>query len=274
MNKTIFVLLDACQYEAGTKNLGYLEHLVDYGQGAKYKVKGELPSLSKPMYVTLLTGTPVCEHGIATNEMLRTVQQANVFSLCKNSGGTTGAAAYYWFSELYGQIPFRMDQDRIQMQAGGMIDTGIYYWEDAYPDSHLFADGEYIRKTYQPDFMVYHSMAIDYWGHGKGAGSKEYEEAVAKAGHIIAMLMEGWRKDGYRIVVTADHGINTLGIHGGTDAEQRDVPLYIIAEEVQAGRFEAESISELNIAPLLCRLLGIKAADTMKKASEMEIKWK
>ena len=28
MKKTIFVLLDACQYEAGTRNLGYLEHLI------------------------------------------------------------------------------------------------------------------------------------------------------------------------------------------------------------------------------------------------------
>ena len=27
MNKTIFILLDACQYEAGTRNLAYLEHL-------------------------------------------------------------------------------------------------------------------------------------------------------------------------------------------------------------------------------------------------------
>lgn len=45
MNKTVFILLDACQYEAGTRNLGYLEHLIDYQKGAKYKVKGELPSL-------------------------------------------------------------------------------------------------------------------------------------------------------------------------------------------------------------------------------------
>ena len=54
MKKTIFVLLDACQYEAGTRNLGYLEHLIDYKKGAKYKVKGELPSLSRPMYLSLI----------------------------------------------------------------------------------------------------------------------------------------------------------------------------------------------------------------------------
>ncbi|MFR0986303.1 MAG: hypothetical protein ACLSFZ_07030 [Frisingicoccus sp.] len=39
MGKTIFVLLDACGYEIGTKYLGYLEHMVDYGLAAKYKVR-------------------------------------------------------------------------------------------------------------------------------------------------------------------------------------------------------------------------------------------
>ena len=72
MNKTVFILLDACQYEAGTRNLGYLEHLIDYQKGAKYKVKGELPSLSRPIYATLLTGTPVYSHGITTNDVLKT----------------------------------------------------------------------------------------------------------------------------------------------------------------------------------------------------------
>ena len=43
MDKTIFVLLDACQYEAASKYLGYLEHMIDYNKGAKYKVLGELP---------------------------------------------------------------------------------------------------------------------------------------------------------------------------------------------------------------------------------------
>lgn len=83
MDKTIFVLLDACQYAAGTRNLGYLEHLIDYKKGAKYKVKGELPSLSRPMYATLLTGLPAYRHGIAANETVRTLHCEHVFSLCK-----------------------------------------------------------------------------------------------------------------------------------------------------------------------------------------------
>lgn len=232
MKKTIFVLLDACQYEAGTRNLGYLEHLIDYKKGAKYKVKGELPSLSRPMYATLLTGTPVFSHGITTNDTLRTLDCDNVFSLCQKQGGKTAAAAYHWFGELYNHIPFRIDRERIQLQSSETINSGIYYWDDTYPDSHLFADGEFLRQNQNPDFLLIHSMAIDDQGHKHGSGSKEYEEAIAIAGHMIANLLPTWRAAGYHVVVTADHGINELGIHGGNDCAQRDVPLYIFSDQV------------------------------------------
>ena len=263
MKKTIFVLLDACGYEAGTRNLGYLEHLVDYNMGAKYKVRGELPSLSRPMYATLLTGLGVCRHGITANGTVRVLQNENLFSMCKAAGGVTAAAAYYWMSELYNEAPFRRNEDRIRIHKGGMIDAGIYYWNDDYPDSHLFADGEYLRKQYDPDFILYHSMGIDFRGHRKGAKSPEYESAVADADSILSPLMEIWRREGYQIVVTADHGMNVLGNHGGTDAEQRDVPLYIFSGRVTNGRFEEEYISQLSVAPLLCRLLGISPAENM-----------
>ena len=96
MDKTIFVLLDACQYEAASKYLGYLEHMIDYNKGAKYKVLGELPSLSKPMYATLFTGLPVCKHGVTCNEVGGVLPYDSVFSLCRKAGGRTAATSYSW----------------------------------------------------------------------------------------------------------------------------------------------------------------------------------
>lgn len=271
MDKTIFVLLDACQYEAGTKNLGYLEHLIDYRQGAKYKVRGELPSLSKPMYATLLTGLPVYRHGVTYNEILKNLDCDSVFSLCKAYGGVTAAAAYGWMSELYNHIPFHPVRDRIQIQSGEHIDYGIFYWEDMYPDSHLFADGEYLRNNYHPDFILYHSMGIDEQGHLSGAGSAAYEKAVMAAGILLSSLMPEWLAAGYNVVVTGDHGMNELGIHGGTEDSQRDTPLYIFSDKVKKGRFEETSVSQLNVAPLLCRLLDIPAAEGMQSSLEIRL---
>ena len=128
MNKTIFILLDACQYEAGSRNLGFLEHLTDYGKCAKYKVRGELPSLSRPIYATLLTGLPVSEHGIPYNEIRTTLDVPSLFSVCKENGGVTAAAAYDWISELFNHSPFNPFTDHIQLNAKGQIDHGIFYW--------------------------------------------------------------------------------------------------------------------------------------------------
>lgn len=273
MGKTIFVLLDACGYETATEYMGYLEHMVDYGLAAKYKVRGELPSMSRPMYETLLTGVPSNVHGITCNEVVRLSNQENVFGLCKKAGLVTGAAAYSWMSELYNWVPFDRFNDRIQIRRGrGLIDYGTYYWEDTYPDSHLFSDGEFIRKTYSPDFMLFHPMNIDLAGHTYGAGSNEYAERVASAGYLVASLIPEWLKDGYQIVLSADHGMDDKGIHCGLTDIQRNVPLYICSPLVETGRFDEVSISHLNVAPLLCRLLDIPASGRMIELRELSFK--
>ena len=272
MNKTIFILLDACQYEAGSRNLGYLEHLIEAGLGAKYKVKGELPSLSRPMYATVLTGLPVSKHGIATNENTSKLTCDHIFSMCKANGGVTAAAAYDWQSELYNHGPFDPMKDRIQLNSGENIDHGIFYWNDYYPDQHLFGDAEFLRTTYSPDFMLIHPMAIDLNGHKFGSDTRQYEDAIGNVGHAIATLLPGWVEAGYNVVVSSDHGMNKYGMHGGNEDAQRDVPLYIISDQVEHGDFTEEYISQLYVAPLLSRLLGLEPAEQMLK--DLPIKFK
>ncbi len=264
MSKTIMVIIDACGYDVATEYLGYLEHLADYHQCAKYKVKGELPSISKPMYETLMTGTPAYVHGIVSNEITRMSHEKSIFELCHEAGLKTGAAAWYWISELYNEAPFVRERDRIRFErVGDQIDYGMYYWEDEYPDSVLFAEGEYIRLNYSPDFMLYIPMSVDNAGHVYHAGTAEYAQHVAEAGIRIAALIPKWIEAGYQVIITADHGMDAHGIHCGSSKIQTEVPLYIISQKVETGRFEEASISQRNIAPLLCRLLEIKTSDAM-----------
>ena len=117
--------------------------------------------------------------------------------------------------------------------------------------------------------MLYHTMAVDEWGHMKGADSAEYANAVAAVGHLIAARMPEWLQTGYQVVVTADHGMNNLGIHVGTEHAQREVALYIFSDKVENGRFEENYISQLNVAPLVCKLMGVPATEGMKQ--ELEI---
>lgn len=272
MGKTVFVLIDACRYDLGSVYLSALEHRIDYGLGAKYKVMGELPSMSRPMYETLMTGLPMYRHGIANNYVCRQSCCESVFSLAKEHGLTTAAAAYYWMSELYNRAPFDKCQDRIQTetQEKSLIDHGIFYWDDLYPDTHLYADGEWVRKVYQPDFMMYHSMGVDEMGHMHGAESVEYASSITIVNDILSDLLPIWLEEGYNVVMTADHGMSALGKHGGNAWEQREVPLYLFCEKAINGRYEDKFISQNNIAPLLCRLLEIPAGNEMME--ELEIK--
>ena len=87
----------------------------------------------------------------------------------------------------------------------------------------------------------------------------------------IALLCDGWREDGYDVIVTGDHGMDALGIHGGNEEVQRDVPLYILSDQVKKGNFTDRVISNLQAAPLVCRLLGIQASEGMARESQIEM---
>lgn len=267
MSKVIFVLIDALGFDVATKHCGFLEHMAEAGQAAKYKLIGQLPSLSRPMYETLLTGQPVWRHGITANEVCRRSRMENLFSMTKKAGLINACAGYGWLSELYGDcpLPFQVNRDRFSLDGGGDIMHGIFYVSDEYPDCHLYSDGDFLRRTYRPDFLMIHPMGVDDMGHRCGALSKEYAYRAANSCVQIATRWEDWQRDGYQLVVTGDHGMDHLGLHEGNEPIQRETPLYIISDQVKGGDFSGEApVTTLDVAPLLCRLLGIAPAEGMK----------
>lgn len=265
-NKVIAVVVDGLRFDTACETFGFIEHLVETNQAARYKVKSELPSLSRPLYEVLLTGTPAFENGITTNQTVRLSKEKSLFHLVKEHGLKSAAAAYYWVSELYNSAPFDFAQDRLQMDESKPIQYGLFYWEDDYPDSHLMADAENLRRRFSPDFLYIHPMGVDYKGELYGAGSKEYREQSLKMASLLAQLVPIWMQEGYHILITSDHGMSETGNHGGTTSGERDVPLYIISPDVLPGIYE-EEIPQLAFAPFVCELLGIQASEKMLSKS-------
>jgi predicted AlkP superfamily pyrophosphatase or phosphodiesterase len=70
-DKLIVVVLDGLRYDAARKYLGYMEHLAEQGVVTCHPVNSELPSLSRPLYEVLLTGTPAHKNGITANHIVR-----------------------------------------------------------------------------------------------------------------------------------------------------------------------------------------------------------
>ena len=266
MNKLIFILIDGLRRDTAFAHMGFMEHLLESGMAARYTVQSELPSLSRPLYEVLMTGTKVIANGIVSNEVRMLSTQESVFKLARQSGLTTAAAAYCWFSELYNKVPFNPITDRFQNSEELPIQHGIFYFSDPtgyYPDSHLAADAEYLRQTYRPDFMVVHPMNADDAGHKFGGESAQYAKAAAAIDYVLSNIIPFWLQDGYSILLTADHGMHEHFLHGGNSPAERLVPMYVVSPQVVPGDYSAEPLPQLMVAPFACRLLGIEKGEKM-----------
>jgi predicted AlkP superfamily pyrophosphatase or phosphodiesterase len=264
MAKVILVLSDALRYDVAKDNMGFLGHLVESKKAVLYKIIGELPSMSRPMYETIHTGLSSSEHGIAANSIVRTSDKPNVFQEVRNAGRVTAAAAYYWFSELYNRAPYNAIDDKETDDESLNIQHGRFYTQDEYPDVELFVSAAMLVRRYSPDYLLLHPMGMDYHGETYGSDSKEYRNHAIYQDSKLAPLIMEWMERGYVVFVTGDHGINKDGAHGGTTPEQREVPLFIMQPNMEGKGDTGETVCHLQIAPTILNLLGISIPSTMK----------
>jgi predicted AlkP superfamily pyrophosphatase or phosphodiesterase len=259
----VFVIVDGMRNDTAQEMCGYLEGLIEHERGLRARVESVLPSLSRPCYEAIFTGTTPHVNGITCNEIIRKSSQVSLFDQLRKHDLTSVVAGYYWLSELYHRAPFDRIEDREQNNNCTGITYGRYYFEDTYPDSHLYAEAEGIRRKARPNLVVIHSMNVDDAGHRYGGLSKEYRAHVARVDTILSMLMPVWMDEGYDVIVTADHGMDEHGFHGGTKECERITPLYLFSTRLkQFGRQDA-IVPQTSLAHLLCQLLGIEKADTM-----------
>jgi predicted AlkP superfamily pyrophosphatase or phosphodiesterase len=264
LNKTILVLSDGLGYAVAMAGMGYLGHLVENKLASLYKVTGELPSMSRPMYETIQTGLKASEHGIISNQIRRRSNQPNLFEMVKQAGKTTATAAYYWFSELYNQSPFDPINDREVNDPELAIQHGRFYTQDEYPDIDLLATAGMLVRKFAPDYMLVHPMGMDYVGEKFGANSKEYRSHAIRQDAWLSGYISEWLTLGYNILVTGDHGMNQDGMHGGNTPEMREVPLYVIRANLPGLGDTKEIISQLQIAPTVCKMLDLPIPATMR----------
>ncbi|SET62824.1 alkaline phosphatase family protein [Thorsellia anophelis] len=273
--KVMLVILDGLNLQTAMHAMGYLHALCANSadnpkatQASFHSLVSELPSLSRPLYETLLTGKKPIESGIIHNDISRLSNQISLFHLAKRAGLTTGAAAYHWISELYNKTPFDPLTDRVTHDLDMVIEHGLFYSADHYPDDHLFYDAHAIITEYQPNFMLVHSMNIDDSGHRFGSESPEYRNAARRTDGFLSLVLPKWIEMGYQIMVTSDHGMNRDHSHGGRLKEEREVPLFLIGSQFN---HHAEcQIAQTQIAGTLASLLRLDHNKTICREMLLE----
>ena len=265
MEKVILVIIDGLSYRT-KQYIGFLEALTEEDIADSYKVQSGYPSLSRPLYEKILTGVSPVKSGIVNNEIKRLSKEESIFSLAVKNGKKTAAAAYYWINELYNTGGFDKVRDTETENEEVNINYGRFYWEDDFPDTHLFVQGEILRKRYNPDFLLIHPMNIDDMGHKYGGVSREYIDAARKISDILSAVVPTWLGEGYQIIITSDHGMSDLGNHGGTSENESLVPMWIIGDKIRKRKLKKDiqgKISQKIIAPLCCEIMGIKKSQRM-----------
>jgi predicted AlkP superfamily pyrophosphatase or phosphodiesterase len=254
-SKVILVVLDGLNYEVARYTLGHLQACCAAGRATLYKLDCELPALSRPLYECILTGVPPLDSGIVNNEVARLSNQRSIFHYARAAGRSTAAAAYHWVSELYNRAPFDAARDRHTEAPELPIQHGHFYYEDHYPDSHLFADAEHLRRRHAPDFMLVHPMNIDDAGHHHGLDSPQYRNRARRADILLGDYLQAWLDAGYQVLVTADHGMTTDRSHNGLLAEEREVPLFVVGDAFSLNAQAKPRQTEL--CGSICELLGV-----------------
>jgi predicted AlkP superfamily pyrophosphatase or phosphodiesterase len=265
MGKVIFILCDALRYDTAVASMGFLGHLVEARRASLYKVKGEIPSMSRPMYETTHTGLTASEHGIVSNLVVRRSTQPNVFQAAVQAGKTTAAAAYFWFSELYNHAPFDRVMDREVDDPSLLIQHGRFYTEDEYPDVELIASAALLVRRFQPDYLLLHPMGMDYAGETYGSDSPQYRGHAIRQDMWLASYVTEWLASGYNVLLSGDHGMNPDGHHGGTLSDVREVPLFMLRPSMAGRGDTGQTVSELQIAPTLLHLLEVPIPGTMRQ---------
>lgn len=268
--KVALVIMDGVGYPTAVAQCGFLEGMVELGRARRWKMLAALPTRSAPLYETLHTGLTPAEHGITANEVIRPSIRPNVFHEVRAAGGRTAAVAHAWYYTLYNGRPYDMIDDVEVDDETLNLQHGRFYSQEGYGRVNACAPAEIdlcaqltlLMRRHAPHYALLHTCSADTLGHTFGADSAEYREQTWRIDNALARTLPLWLDMGYEVFVTADHGMNKDGHHGGTNAIEREVPFYYFG--AGTGPEASKVLDQLSVAPTSLDRIGLSPPTSMR----------
>ncbi len=270
MPKLLLIILDGVPYANWRRLFGNLEGWVASGEAGVWKMRAVLPSTSGSCYASIHTGLPPQVHGIWGNATRRRLEFPDVFSEASKAGLKTGAVTHSFWSEFFNRSPFDHVHDIEYDEPDGPIAHGRFHTmtgDSAYnqmtpADVDLFATLTRLCVVKGIDYGLLHTCTLDSLGHRFFHDCEEMDDGCYRMDEALANFLPMWRAAGYEVIVTADHGQDARGHHGGTAEAQRDFALYYFGPA--EGPAPSTVLDQLALAPTLLTRLGVKVPETMK----------
>ena len=270
-NKLLLIILDGVPHRNWRRLFGNLEGWVDRGDARVWKHRAVLPSISASCYASIHTGVPPQEHGCTGNGNVFRLSQPDVFSEVRRAGGVTGAVAHSFWSEFFNRHPFDYVRDiEYDESDSTSINHGRFHTMTGYgqanqmtpSDVDLFATLTNLCLKHGLDYGMLHTCTLDSMGHRFFHESQEMDHACFVMDEMLAPFIPQWRAAGYEVIVTADHGQDDRGHHGGRGALQQESALYYFGPA--DGPPEDTVIDQLQLAPTILSRLGADIPKSMK----------
>ena len=272
--KLLLIILDGVPWRNWRRLFGNLEGWVDSGEARVWKLRSVLPSISASCYASIHTGVAPAEHGCTGNGNVFRLKHGDVFSQVRAAGGVTGAVAHSFWSEFFNRHPFDYVRDiEYDEPDSRTINHGRFHTMTGYgahnqmtpSDVDLFATLTSLCARFGLNYGMLHTCTLDSMGHRFHHQSGEMDHACFVMDEMLAPFIHQWRAAGYEIIVTADHGQDERGHHGGRDPLQQEAALYYFGPA--EGPDGEAVIDQLQLAPTILHRLGAEIPDTMKAGS-------
>lgn len=269
--KLLLIILDGVPWRNWRRLFGNLEGWVDTGEARVWKIRSVLPSISAACYASIHTGMPPAQHGCTGNGNVFHLGQPDVFGQVRKAGGITGAVAHSFWSEFFNRHPFDFVRDiEYDETDSSSINHGRFHTMTGYgaqnqmtpSDVDLFATLTNLCQRFGLNYGMLHTCTLDSMGHRFFHNCQEMDHACIVMDEMLAPFIHQWRRAGYEIIVTADHGQDDRGHHGGRDPLQQEAALYYFGPA--EGPPDTTVIDQLQLAPTILSRLDAEIPETMK----------
>jgi predicted AlkP superfamily pyrophosphatase or phosphodiesterase len=271
--KLLLIILDGVPYANWRRLFGNLEGWVQSGEARVWRMRSVLPSTSASCYASIHTGVTPQVHGCTGNETVFRIDLPDIFSQVRKAGGITGAVTHSFWSEFFNRAPFDLVRDiEYDEPESPTINHGRFHTMTGYnlinqmtpSDVDLFATLTMLCARHNLNYGILHTCTLDSMGHRFHHDAREMDHACYAMDAMLAPFIRRWRAMGYEVIVTADHGQDARGHHGGTGELQQDFAFYYFGDA--AGPAKDAVLDQLALAPTILTRLGAPVPETMKTA--------
>lgn len=270
MRKLLLIIIDGVPYRNWRRLFGNLEGWVQSGDARVWRMRSVLPSTSASCYASIHTGVPPQEHHVWGNEAVRKLDMPDVFSALAGAGKRTGAVAHSFWSEFFQRSPFDVVRDIEYDEDAGPIHHGRFHTMTGYgninqmtpSDVDLFGTLTRLAEVKGIDYGMLHTCTLDSMGHRFFHDCEEMDHACYVMDAMLAPFVQRWRDNGYEVIVTADHGQDERGHHGGTGALQQEFAFYYFGDAAMPAADVV--LDQLALAPSILTRMGVAVPASMK----------